>query len=113
MGAFALTLLGVLASAPGAQAAFTSTKCAGADITGRGASFARDAHNAWILNFRSSFCAGTVGHNTIGVTYEALGSGAGRTSVKDRTLAPRFGMSDEPPTPTEIQQMNVGDTGDT
>ena len=40
------------------------------------------------------------------------GSGAGRTAVKVRNDTPRFGMSDEPPIPLEVEQMNAGTTGD-
>ena len=98
--------------APSASAAFTTGACAGPDVTGRGASFARDAHTVFNFNFKNSFCIGTPGFGTINVTYEALGSGAGRTAMKDRALDPRFGMSDEPPVPAEIAQMNAGTTGD-
>src|SRR5262245_34506999 len=103
-------LLGVVALAPKAQAAFTTGKCAGADIIGRGASFQRDAQTLFNFNFKNNYCLGTPGFGTINVTYEALGSGAGRTSMKVRTDTPRFGATDEPPTPLEVQQMNVGTT---
>lgn len=115
--ALGLTGLGLsvavaLAAAPAANAAFTTGACAGPDVTGRGASFARDAHTVFNFNFKNNFCIGTPGFGTINVTYEALGSGAGRTAMKDRTLDPRFGMSDEPPVPAEVAQMNAGTTGD-
>ncbi|HXR30258.1 MAG TPA: substrate-binding domain-containing protein [Solirubrobacterales bacterium] len=96
--------LAVAGLAPQANAAFTTGKCAGTEITGRGASFARDAHNAFITNFGPFYC----GKPAPTVTYEALGSGEGRTAVKARELAPRFGMSDEPPVPSEVSQMNAG-----
>lgn len=108
-GAIALLLsaLAAVCLAPRANAAFTTGKCAGSDIVGRGASFARDAHNVFINNFQPIYCAGTPA--LAGVTYEALGSGAGRLSMKVReTGGPRFGMSDEPPTETEVAQMNAG-----
>lgn len=90
-----------------ADAAFTTGKCAGSDIVGRGASFARDAHNVFINNFQPIYCAGTPA--LAGVTYEALGSGAGLLSMKVREAGgPRFGMSDDPPTSDEIAQMNAG-----
>jgi ABC-type phosphate transport system substrate-binding protein len=90
-----------------ADAAFTTGKCAGSDIVGRGASFARDAHNVFINNFQPIYCAGTPALS--GVTYEALGSGAGLLSMKVREAGgPRFGMSDDPPTSDEIAQMNAG-----
>lgn len=103
-----LAMMGTAFAATKAEAAFTTSKCAGDDITGRGASFARDAHNVFNFNFRNVYCSGTPGAGTINVTYEALGSGAGRTAVKVRDLPPRFGMTDEPPTPLEVQQMNTG-----
>ena len=67
------------------QAAFTSAQCAGTDITGRGASFARDAHGGWRTPFRDFFCGRTAGrgHEAL-VTGAAQGSGAGRTAVKVR-----------------------------
>jgi ABC-type phosphate transport system substrate-binding protein len=109
VGVFALLLsaLAALCLTTRADAAFTTGKCAGADIVGRGASFARDAHNVFINNFQPIYCAGTPA--LAGVTYEALGSGAGRLSMKVREAGgPRFGMSDEPPTPAEVAQMNAG-----
>jgi ABC-type phosphate transport system substrate-binding protein len=99
----ALAAIGLV---PQANAAFTTGKCEGADIIGRGASFARDAHNVFINNFKPIYCKGTPA--LASVAYEALGSGAGRLAVKERGLPPRFGMSDEPPTPAEIEQMNAG-----
>ena len=105
--ALLLTALVAVCLTTRADAAFSTGKCAGADIVGRGASFARDAHNVFINNFQPIYCAGTPALS--GVTYEALGSGAGRLSVKVReTGGPRFGMSDEPPTPAEVAQMNAG-----
>lgn len=105
--ALLLSALAALCLTPRADAAFTTGKCAGADIVGRGASFARDAHNVFINNFQPIYCAGTPA--LAGVTYEALGSGAGRLSMKVREAGgPRFGMSDEPPTPAEVAQMNAG-----
>lgn len=107
-GLVALLLMALLAvgSASRADAAFTSGKCAGAAITGRGASFARDAHNTFINLFKPVHCVGTPA--LASVEYEALGSGEGRLTVKDRTKAPRFGMTDEPPSVEEIEQMNTG-----
>jgi ABC-type phosphate transport system substrate-binding protein len=108
----ALATLVTISMAAPAGAAFTTGLCAGPDVTGRGASFARDAHTVFNFNFKNNFCIGTPGFGAINVTYEALGSGAGRTAMKDRTLDPRFGMSDEPPVPAEVAQMNAGTTGD-
>jgi len=93
-----------LGPAPRADAAFALGKCDGTEITGRGASFARDAHNLWIPNFITGYCAS----NPSEVTYEPLGSGAGRRSMMTREDAPRFGMSDEPPNAEDIEKMNTG-----
>lgn len=107
--ALAMTALVAIGLAPQANAAFTTGKCAGTDIVGRGASFARDAHNVFINNFKPIYCKGTP--KLAGVTYEALGSGAGRLAVKVREPSgPRFGMSDEPPTTAEVNEMNSGGT---
>jgi len=107
MLALLLSALAAVCLTTRADAAFTTGKCAGADIVGRGASFARDAHNVFINNFQPVYCAGTPA--LANVTYEALGSGAGRLSMKVREAGgPRFGMSDEPPTPAEVAQMNAG-----
>lgn len=118
MGAFlagflALTLIALLAVAPAprADAAFSTGKCAGDNIIGRGASFARDAHEVFNEYFKQEYCQGTLGFEKIDVTYEAQGSGAGRTSVKIRNGDPRFGMTDEPPVPKEIEEMNKGIAG--
>lgn len=109
-GAIALFLaaLAAVGLAPQANAAFTTGKCAGENIVGRGASFARDAHKVFNDTFKFSYCVGTPGAGKINVTYEAQGSGAGRQSVKIRDGAPRFGMTDEPPAPSEIVEMNSG-----
>lgn len=105
--ALLLSALAAVCLTTRADAAFTTGKCAGADIVGRGASFARDAHNVFINNFQPIYCAGTPA--LAGVTYEALGSGAGLLSMKVReTGGPRFGMTDDPPTTDEINQMNAG-----
>jgi ABC-type phosphate transport system substrate-binding protein len=102
---------------PAAQADFTTGKCLGSNVTGRGASFANAAHIAWETNFQNSYCA------DVGVfpdlTYDAAGSGAGRRVMGERTApnadgslsrnqVPRYGMTDEPPTVTAVSQMNQG-----
>jgi ABC-type phosphate transport system substrate-binding protein len=89
--AIALVALAALGLAPRANADFTTTKCAGPDILGRGASFARDAHTWFNQNFKVNYCAGTSGAGQIDVAYDAAGSGAGRTAVKIRTDTPRWG----------------------
>lgn len=106
--ALALTVLAAFGLASEANAAFTTGKCAGENIVGRGASFARDAHKVFNDRFKLVYCVGTPGAGKINVTYEAQGSGAGRQSVKIRDGAPRFGMTDEPPSPSEIVEMNSG-----
>ena len=115
--ALAAAVLATLSASPRADAAFTTGQCLGADITGRGASFARDAHQVFRLHFTNIFCssAGTAP----AVDYEAAGSGAGRRAVGERSgantdgsqarnQAPRFGMTDEPVSPTGIAQINQG-----
>lgn len=105
--ALALSALAMLGLAAQADAAFSLGKCAGSPILGRGASFARDAHQkVFIPRFQGAYCFGS----SASVTYDAAGSGAGRASVKVRNDTPRFGMSDEPPIPLEVEQMNVGGT---
>ncbi|HEU4737435.1 MAG TPA: substrate-binding domain-containing protein [Solirubrobacterales bacterium] len=103
-----MTALVAVGPAPQANAAFSTGKCAGDNIIGRGASFARDAHGVFNGYFKLTHCTGTPGAGKINVTYEAQGSGAGRTAVKVRNDSPRFGMTDEPPVPLEIAQMNTG-----
>ena len=106
--ALAAMVLTAIVLAPQANAAFSIGKCAGADTSGRGASFARDAHTWFNQNFKVNYCAGTPGAGIIDMAYDAAGSGAGRLSMKVRNDAPRFGMSDEPPTVAEVAQMNAG-----
>jgi ABC-type phosphate transport system substrate-binding protein len=121
----ALGLIGAAVSAslwlaPAAQSNFTTTKCNGTAITGRGASFQNTAEQGWISYFDNTFCPGGPS-----VTYDPAGSGAGRRAMGERTgtnadgsqsrnQIPRFGASDEPPTPTGVSQMNQGTdaTGD-
>ena len=104
----ALTALLAVGLATQANAAFSTGKCAGDNIIGRGATFARDAHGIFNGFFKLTHCAGTPGAGKINVTYESQGSGAGRLSMKVRDGAPRFGMTDEPPVPLEVAQMNTG-----
>ena len=110
----AVAALAALTISTRADAAFTTPQCQGADVVGRGASFARDAHGVFKLDFENRFCAGGPK-----VDYEALGSGAGREVVgarrganasgaNSRNPVPRFGMTDEPPSTTEVNQINMG-----
>lgn len=109
-GAIALlvTALAVFGLAPPANAAFTTSKCAGPSITGEGGSFAKDAHIVFNFNFKNSYCPGTSSN----VTYAPNGSGAGVKAVTLRTLGPRFGQTDDPPTPEQQALMNAGTTID-
>ncbi len=104
-------------TAPRGEAAFSTGKCQGADAIGRGASFAATAQSAWKLNFQSFFCADVGAFPN--VTYEPLGSGAGLEAMgvrrgantdgsRSRNQPPRFGATDDPPTPAQIAQMNQG-----
>lgn len=106
--ALALTVLAVLGLAAEANAAFTTPKCGGPSITGEGGSFAKDAHGVFNFNFKNSYCPGTSSN----VTYAANGSGAGVKSVTLRTLTPRFGQTDDPPTSEQVALMNAGATVD-
>lgn len=102
--AVALLALAAVSFAPRANAEFSIPKCGGSDSLGRGASFARDAHTLFNAIFKAAYCP----PGTIDVAYDPAGSGGGRTAVKVRNDTPRFGMTDDPPSTTEIQQMNLG-----
>lgn len=106
--ALVLTALAALGLAAQANAAFTTPKCAGPSITGEGGSFAKDAHVVFNFNFKNSYCPGTSSN----VTYAPNGSGAGVKSVTLRTLTPRFGQTDDPPTPEQVALINAGATVD-
>jgi ABC-type phosphate transport system substrate-binding protein len=105
-----LTVLAAsLALAPRAEASFTTGQCAGDSILGRGASFARDAHWSWRFNFESSFCLST-GLPAPTVTYQSQTSGAGIDGMKERLAGgPRFGATDDPPSPAAVGEINEGD----
>jgi ABC-type phosphate transport system substrate-binding protein len=101
-------------AAPAAESNFTTSKCNGTNITGRGASFQNAAQTAWINTFQSTYCPGGPT-----VTYDPAGSGAGRRVMGERTgtnadgsqsrnQVPRFGATDEPVFPTGQSQMNQG-----
>lgn len=111
----AAALAALTANPQRAEAAFTTGQCLGADITGRGASFARDAHLVFTQQFQGTFCQGS-GPN---ITYAPDGSGAGRRAVGERTNAnstgtqsrsdvARFGMTDEAPSTTAVADINRG-----
>lgn len=109
-GAIALVLTALMAVGLAAQAnaAFTTPKCAGPSITGEGGSFAKDAHGVFNASFKTAYCPGTSSN----VTYAPNGSGAGVKAVTLRTLTPRFGQTDDPPTPEQLALMNAGATVD-
>src|SRR6476469_5162762 len=66
--ALAATALAALGPASPASADFTTGKCAGPNIIGRGGSFARDAQTTFNSNFKFTYCLGTPGFNSINVT---------------------------------------------
>jgi ABC-type phosphate transport system substrate-binding protein len=115
--ALALAAAAVVASlwlVPDAQSNFTTTKCNGTAITGRGASFQATAQAGWTSYFNNTYCPGGPS-----ITYDPAGSGAGRRAMGERTgtnadgsqsrnQVPRFGASDEPVFPTGQSQMNQG-----
>src|ERR1051326_4207564 len=107
-GALALTLLTLTAFglAATANASFSLGKCAGTSITGEGGSFARDAHGQFNFSLSKIYCPGS----SLNVTYKPEGSGAGITAMTKRELEPRFGQTDDPPTPEQVAQMNAGTT---
>jgi ABC-type phosphate transport system substrate-binding protein len=112
VGLIALLLMAMAAMglATQANADFTTGKCAGPNINGEGGSFARDAQTAFNANFKTTYCIGTSGFGSINVAYAPEGSGAGITAMVNRGLTPRFGGTDDPPTPSQVAQMNAGST---
>ena len=108
--ALLLMAMAAFALAPRASADFTTGKCEGPNINGEGGSFARDAQTVFNANFKTNYCIGTSGFGHINVAYAPEGSGAGVTAMVKRELAPRFGGTDDPPTPTQVAQMNAGTT---
>ncbi len=102
-----------LAPAP-SQAAFSTEPCQGAAIQGIGASFANTAQAAWKAKF-TTFCGGLAPD----VSYNGAGSGAGLESLgarrgantdgkNSRNGVPRFAGTDDPPTPTQVNDINRG-----
>lgn len=106
--ALATTAIAAFGAASPAGADFTTGKCSGPSIIGRGGSFARDAQTAFNSNFKFTYCLGTPGFGTLNATYEPLGSGAGVKSMELRTDTPRFGGTDDPPTEAQVNLMNSG-----
>jgi hypothetical protein len=104
----AATALTALGPASPASADFTTGKCAGPNIEGNGASFAKTAQEVFNINFKNIYCAGTPGQGTINVAYNANGSGEGIKTMQLRNNASRFAGSDDPPTPAQVNLMNSG-----
>lgn len=104
----AATALAALGPASPANADFTTGKCAGPNIEGNGASFAKTAQEVFNINFKSNYCAGTPGQGTINVSYNADGSGEGIKAMELRVRPSRFAGSDDPPTPAQVALMNSG-----
>lgn len=99
------TVLAALCLVPQANAAFSISQCQGADVLGRGASFAQAAHGAWEVPFRNNFCGGT-GPD---IQYDPAGSGAGITGMKLRGATdPRFGGTDDPLSTTQKNEIQAG-----
>lgn len=106
--ALATTALAALGPAAPAGADFTTGKCAGPNIEGNGASFAKAAQEVFNVNFKNIYCAGTPGQGTINVAYNANGSGAGILTMQLRANESRFSGTDDPPTPGQVALMNSG-----
>ncbi len=102
--ASALAALTAIGFAAPATADFTSAKCAGTNLDGNGASFAKGAQEVFNFNFKNFYCSGS----GLNVAYNANGSGAGILTMQLRNNASRFGGSDDPPTPAQVALMNSG-----
>jgi len=104
----AATALAAFGPVSPAGAEFTTGKCAGPNIEGNGASFAKTAQEVFNINFKNSYCAGTPGQGTINVAYNADGSGEGIKTMELRVRPSRFAGSDDPPTEAQVNLMNSG-----
>jgi hypothetical protein len=104
----ATTVFATLGPASPASADFTTGKCAGPNIEGNGASFAKTAQEVFNISFKNIYCAGTPGQGTINVAYNADGSGEGIKAMELRIRPSRFAGSDDPPTPAQVALMNSG-----
>ncbi len=104
----AATALAAFGPVSPASADFSTGKCAGPNIEGNGASFAKSAQEVFNINFKNSYCAGTPGQGTINAAYNADGSGEGIKTMELRVRPSRFAGSDDPPTPTQVTLMNSG-----
>ncbi len=106
--ALVTTALAAFGPASPASADFTTGKCAGPNIEGNGASFAKTAQEVFNIGFKNVYCAGTPGQGSINVTYNADGSGEGVKTMELRIRPSRFAGSDDPPTPAQMTLMNSG-----
>jgi ABC-type phosphate transport system substrate-binding protein len=105
VSALVLAVLAVVSLASQANAAFTTPKCEGEKILGRGASFAQAAHGAWEIPFRTVYCGG-IGPD---IEYDPAGSGAGINGMKLRGAAdPHFGGTDDPLKTAQKNEINAG-----
>lgn len=102
--ASALAALTAIGFAPQAAADFTSAKCAGTNLDGNGASFAKGAQEVFNFNFKNFYCPGS----GLNVAYNANGSGAGILGAQLRNSASRFWGTDDPPTPAQVALMDSG-----
>jgi ABC-type phosphate transport system substrate-binding protein len=111
----AIVALAWVASA--GKADFTTTKCQGTAISGRGASFQNTAQTNWISEFQNNFCS-DVGVFPA-VTYTGSGSGSGLQVMgrrsgtnadgsQSRNQPERYAASDDPPPPSVVSQINQG-----
>ena len=122
-----LALAGVITAlavtAPAGQANFTTGKCQGTAISGRGASFQNTAQAGWISYFQNTYCA-DVG-TFPSVTYTGSGSGSGLQVMgrrsgacpcppgnadgsQSRNQPERYAASDDPPPPSVVADINKG-----
>jgi ABC-type phosphate transport system substrate-binding protein len=104
----AATALAAFGPVSPASAEFTTGKCAGPNIEGNGASFAKTAQEVFNIGFKNVYCAGTPGQGSINVAYNADGSGEGIKTMELRVRPSRFAGSDDPPTPAQVALMNSG-----
>src|SRR5262245_61758612 len=81
--AFAGAIVALATVVSSGRADFTTDKCQGTAISGRGASFQNTAQTNWISEFQNNFCA-DVG-TFPSVTYTGSGSGSGRQVMGVRT----------------------------
>lgn len=127
----AVGVAAVALSAPAAQAGFNVQKCNGTSVVGGGSSFQKIIQqNFWTpndlatggfagSNANLSYClpGSPFNDNNNTVTYNSIGSGAGRKLFDSDGVAPyragngpsRFFATDDAPTPTEIANMDAGD----